>query len=44
MVDSVIESITPVAGLGRFGDGEISVTNLEQVIRIRTGETGADAV
>ena len=38
MVDSVI------ASTGKIGDGKIFVTNLEQVIRIRTGETGADAV
>ena len=44
MVDAVIESITRVAGTGKSGDGKIFVTNLEQVIRIRTGETGADAV
>ena len=44
MVDSVIESITRVASTGKIGDGKIFVTNLEQVIRIRTGETGADAV
>ena len=44
MVESVIESITRVASTGKIGDGKIFVTNLEQVIRIRTGETGADAV
>ena len=44
MVDPVIESITRVASTGKIGDGKIFVTNLEQVIRIRTGETGADAV
>ena len=44
MVDSVIESITRVASTGKIGDGKIFVTNLEQVIRIRTGETGSDAV
>lgn len=44
MVDAVIESITRVASTGKIGDGKIFVTNLEQVIRIRTGETGADAV
>ena len=43
-IDSVIESITRVASTGKIGDGKIFVTNLEQVIRIRTGETGADAV
>jgi nitrogen regulatory protein P-II 2 len=44
LVDSVIESITRVASTGKIGDGKIFVTNLEQVIRIRTGETGPDAV
>ena len=44
MVDAVIESITRVASTGKIGDGKIFVTNLEQVIRIRTGETGSDAV
>ena len=44
MVDAEIESITRVASTGKIGDGKIFVTNLEQVIRIRTGETGADAV
>ena len=44
MVDAVIESITRVASTGKIGDGKIFVTNLEQVIRIRTGETGPDAV
>ena len=39
LVDSVIESITRVASTGKIGDGKIFVTNLEQVIRIRTGET-----
>ena len=44
MVDQVIESITRVVSTGKIGDGKIFVTNLEQVIRIRTGETGPDAV
>ena len=44
MVDAVIESITRVASTGKIGDGKIFVTNLEQVLRIRTGETGPDAV
>jgi nitrogen regulatory protein P-II 2 len=44
MVDAVIESVTRVASTGKIGDGKIFVTNLEQVIRIRTGETGPDAV
>ena len=44
MVDQVIEVITKVASTGKIGDGKIFVTNLEQVIRIRTGESGPDAV
>lgn len=44
MLDSVIEAITKIASTGKIGDGKIFVTNLEQVIRIRTGETGADAI
>lgn len=44
MVEQVIEAITRVASTGKIGDGKIFVSNLEQVIRIRTGETGADAV
>lgn len=44
MVDQVIEAITSVANIGKIGDGKIFVTPLEQVIRIRTGETGPDAV
>ena len=44
MVEQVIEAITRVASTGKIGDGKIFVSNLEQVIRIRTGETGPDAV
>lgn len=44
MVDSAVEAIINAAQTGKIGDGKIFVTNLEQVIRIRTGETGADAV
>ena len=43
-VDRLIEVILETAGTGRIGDGKIFVTSLEQVIRIRTGETGADAI
>jgi len=42
--DQVIEAITKAANTGKIGDGKIFVTNLEQIIRIRTGETGADAI
>ncbi|KPQ20263.1 MULTISPECIES: P-II family nitrogen regulator [Halomonadaceae] len=44
MVEQVIEAITQVANTGKIGDGKIFVMPLEQVIRIRTGETGKDAV
>ena len=44
MTDRVIEAIEKSANTGKIGDGKIFVTNLEQVIRIRTGETGADAL
>ncbi|APE30942.1 transcriptional regulator [Halomonas aestuarii] len=44
MAEKVIDAITQVANTGKIGDGKIFVTALEQVIRIRTGETGKDAV
>lgn len=44
MTDKVIEAITNAANTGKIGDGKIFVSPLEQVIRIRTGETGSDAV
>jgi len=44
LLDQVIESITNAANTGKIGDGKIFVSSLEQVIRIRTGETGTDAV
>ncbi|MDO7653657.1 MAG: P-II family nitrogen regulator [Porticoccus sp.] len=43
-VDSVVEAVTKSAQTGKIGDGKIFITNLEEVIRIRTGETGSDAV
>ncbi len=43
-VDAVIDAITRAASSGKIGDGKIFVTSLEQVIRIRTGETGDDAI
>lgn len=43
-VDQVVEAIEAAARTGKIGDGKIFVTPLEQVIRIRTGETGGDAV
>jgi len=44
MTDRVIEAISKAANTGKIGDGKIFVMNLEQAIRIRTGETGADAL
>jgi nitrogen regulatory protein P-II 2 len=43
-VDSVIEAISKAASTGKIGDGKIFVYDLEQVVRIRTGETGPDAL
>ena len=43
-LDAAIEAITKAAGTGKIGDGKIFVQNLEQVVRIRTGETGSDAL
>ncbi len=42
--DQVIEAITSAANTGKIGDGKIFVSSLEQVIRIRTGETGEEAI
>ena len=44
MLDQVLEAIEKSANTGKIGDGKIFVYELEQVIRIRTGETGADAL
>ena len=44
LLDQTIESIVSSAATGKIGDGKIFVTSLEQVIRIRTGETGEDAI
>ena len=43
-VDQVLEAITSVARTGKIGDGKIFVFDLLQVVRIRTGETGANAL
>jgi nitrogen regulatory protein P-II 2 len=43
-LDSVIEAISNVSSTGKVGDGKIFVSNLEKVIRIRTGETDHDAL
>jgi nitrogen regulatory protein PII len=43
-VDTVIETITKAAYIGRIGDGKIFVTTLDRVVRIRTSEEGEDAI
>jgi len=43
-VDQTIEAITKAANTGKIGDGKIFVSPLEQIIRIRTGETGNEAI
>jgi len=44
LLERVIEAITSVARTGKIGDGKIFVTDVEQAIRIRTGETGVEAL
>lgn len=44
IVDSAVEAIRKAAQTGRIGDGKIFISNIEGAIRIRTGETGADAI
>ncbi len=44
MLDRVVETIEKAANTGKIGDGKIFVSDLEQVIRIRTGESGAEAL
>ena len=44
VVDQVVEAITSAAKTGKIGDGKIFVTSLEQVIRVRTGESGPEAL
>jgi nitrogen regulatory protein PII len=44
LVSQAVEAITKAANTGKIGDGKIFVTNLEQVVRIRTGETGDEAI
>lgn len=44
LLDQTIEAITKAANTGKIGDGKIFVSPLEQIIRIRTGETGNDAI
>ena len=44
LLDNTLEAIESAARTGRIGDGKIFVSTVEEVIRIRTGETGADAI
>ncbi|MEZ0184944.1 MAG: P-II family nitrogen regulator [Candidatus Reddybacter sp.] len=43
-VDNVVDAILKSANTGKIGDGKIFISSLEEIIRIRTGETGSDAV
>ena len=43
-LDTVKDVITKTANTGKIGDGKLFVTNIEEIIRIRTGETGSDAI
>ncbi len=44
LAENVVEAVANAAKTGRIGDGKIFVSNIEEVIRIRTGETGTDAI
>lgn len=44
VLEQALDAIVKAANTGKIGDGKIFVADLEQVIRIRTGETGADAI
>ena len=44
LLDQTLEAITNAANTGKIGDGKIFVSELQQVIRIRTGETGEEAI
>ena len=44
VVEQTIEAITKAANTGKIGDGKVFVSSMEQVIRIRTGETGEEAI
>ena len=43
-VDTVVDAILEAAATGKIGDGKIWVTDVERIVRIRTGEEGADAI
>ncbi len=44
MVEQAVEAITKSSQTGKIGDGKIFITTIDEIIRIRTGETGSDAV
>ena len=44
MVDSIVETLTKTAQTGKIGDGKIFVLDLQQAVRVRTGETNEDAL
>jgi nitrogen regulatory protein P-II 2 len=44
LVEQAVEAISKAAHTGKIGDGKIFITPLEEIIRIRTGETGSDAI
>ncbi len=44
LVDQVIETITKIARTGKIGDGKIFVLPVERIVRVRTGETGSEAI
>ncbi|GAB2188459.1 P-II family nitrogen regulator [Sessilibacter sp. MAH2] len=44
VVEQAVDAITKAAQTGKIGDGKIFITSLDEIVRIRTGETGADAV
>ena len=44
MADQVVETITKAAKTGKIGDGKIFVLDVDQTVRVRTGETGSDAI
>ena len=44
LVDKAVEAIQTSAKTGRIGDGKIFITTVEEAVRIRTGETGSDAI
>jgi len=44
LVDQVIEAVSKAANTGKIGDGKVFVANIEQAVRIRTGESGSEAL